>query len=86
MNIQMMEGLVGASASIKLSGAPMSVYRQASAEGNEEKMKRALGYSLGGKPLSKNAGRSASRRKRTRRTALPGQPTSSRSATRQKRR
>ena len=44
MNIQMMEGLVGASASLKLSGASMSVYRQASAEGDEEKMKRALGY------------------------------------------
>ncbi|WP_325199057.1 hypothetical protein [Oscillibacter sp.] len=44
MNIQMMEGLVGASASIKLSGTPMSVYRQASAEGDEEKMKRALEY------------------------------------------
>ena len=44
MNVQMMEGLVGASASMKLSGTPMSVYRQASAEGDEEKMKRALGY------------------------------------------
>lgn len=44
MNIQMMEGLVGASASIKLSGTSMSVYRQASAEGDTEKMKRALGY------------------------------------------
>ena len=44
MNVQMMEGLVGASASMKLSGTPMSVYRQASAEGDTEKMKRALGY------------------------------------------
>lgn len=44
MNVQMMEGLVGASASLKLSGTPMSVYRQASAEGDETKMKRALGY------------------------------------------
>lgn len=44
MNIQMMEGLVGASTSIKMSGTPMSVYRQASDEGDEEKMKRSLGY------------------------------------------
>ena len=44
MNIQMMEGLLGASSSIKLSGTPMSVYRQASAEGDTEKMKRAMGY------------------------------------------
>ena len=44
MNIQMMEGLLGASSNLKLSGTPMSVYRQASAEGDTEKMKRALGY------------------------------------------
>ena len=44
MNIQMMEGLLGASSSIKLSGTPMSLYRQASAEGDTEKMKRAMGY------------------------------------------
>ena len=44
MNIQMMEGLLGASSNIKLSGTPMNVYRQASAEGDTEKMKRALGY------------------------------------------
>ncbi len=44
MNIQMVEGLLGASSQIKLSGTPMSVYRQASAEGDSEKMKRALGY------------------------------------------
>lgn len=44
MNIQMMEGLLGASSNIKLSGTPMSVYRQASAEGDTEKMERALGY------------------------------------------
>lgn len=44
VNIQMMEGLLGASSNIKLSGTPMSVYRQASAEGDTEKMKRALGY------------------------------------------
>ena len=44
MNIQMMEGLLGASSNIKLSGTPMSVYRQAGAEGDTEKMKRALGY------------------------------------------
>ena len=45
MNTQMIEGLVGASTNIRLSGTPMSVYRQASAEGDTEKMKRALGYS-----------------------------------------
>lgn len=44
VNIQMMEGLLGASSHIKLSGTPMSVYGQASAEGDTEKMKRALGY------------------------------------------
>ena len=35
---------MGASANIKMAGTPMSVYRQASAEGDTEKMKRALGY------------------------------------------
>ena len=44
MNVQMMEGLLGASSNVKLSATPMSVYRQASAEGDTEKMKRALGY------------------------------------------
>ena len=44
MNIQMMDGLLGTSSNIKLSDTPMSVYRQASAEGDTEKMKRALGY------------------------------------------
>lgn len=44
MNVQMMDGLLGASSNIKLTGTPMSVYRQASAEGDTEKMKRALGY------------------------------------------
>ena len=44
MNIQMMDGLLGASSNIKLSDTPMSVYRQASAEGDTEKMERALGY------------------------------------------
>lgn len=36
MNVQMMEGLLGSSSNIKLSGTPMSVYRLASAEGDEE--------------------------------------------------
>lgn len=44
MNTQMVEGLLGASSNIKLSGTPMSVYRRASAEGDTEKMKRALHY------------------------------------------
>lgn len=44
MNLQMMEGLVGASTNIRLSGSPMRVYRQAEAQGDSEKMKRALGY------------------------------------------
>lgn len=44
MNVQMMDGLLGASSNIKLAGTPMSVYRQASNEGDTEKMKRALGY------------------------------------------
>ncbi len=44
VNPQIIEGLMGASANIKMAGTPMSVYRQASAEGDTEKMKRALGY------------------------------------------
>ena len=44
MNVQMMDGLLGASSNIKLAGTPMSVYRQATDEGDTEKMKRALGY------------------------------------------
>lgn len=44
MNAQMMDGLLGASANIRLAGTPMSVYHEASAEGDTEKMKRALGY------------------------------------------
>ena len=44
MNVQMMDGLLGASSNIRLAGTPMSVYHQASAEGDMEKMKRALGY------------------------------------------
>ena len=44
MNVQMMEGLLGTSSNLKLAGTPMSVYRQASAEGDTEKMRRALGY------------------------------------------
>ncbi|MCI9474840.1 MAG: hypothetical protein HFF31_12675 [Flavonifractor sp.] len=36
MNVQMMEGLLGASSNIKLSGTSMSVYRQASAEGDTD--------------------------------------------------
>ena len=35
MNLQMMEGLLGASSNIQLSDTPMSVYRQASAEGDK---------------------------------------------------
>ena len=44
MNVQMMDGLLGASANIKLAGTPMSVYHEASAKGDTEKMKRALEY------------------------------------------
>lgn len=44
MNVQMMDGLLGASSNIKLAGTPMSVYHEASNEGDTEKMKRALGY------------------------------------------
>lgn len=44
MNTQMMEGLLGTSSGLRLSGTPMSVYRQAAAEGDTEKMQRALGY------------------------------------------
>ena len=50
MNIQMMEGLLGANSNIKLSGTPMSVYRQASAEGDTEKMKRAEEGAEPGRP------------------------------------
>ena len=44
MNVQMMDGLLGASSNIRLAGTPMSVYHQATDEGDTEKMKRALGY------------------------------------------
>lgn len=44
MTVQIMDGLLGASSNIKLAGTPMSVYHQASAEGDTEKMKRALCY------------------------------------------
>lgn len=44
MNLQMMEGLLGASSNIQLSGTPMRVYRQANAEDDTETMKRTLGY------------------------------------------
>lgn len=44
MNVQMMDGLLGASSNIRLAATPMSVYHKASAEGDTEKMKRALGY------------------------------------------
>ncbi len=43
MNAKMMEGLVGASMNAKLSDTPMSVYEQASREGDTGKMQRALG-------------------------------------------
>lgn len=44
MNAKMMEGLVGASMNAKLSDTPMSVYHQASNEGDTAKMERALGF------------------------------------------
>lgn len=44
MNTQMMAGLMGANANIRMADTPMRVYRQASAEGDTEKMQRALGY------------------------------------------
>lgn len=44
MNTQIMEGMIGANTSIRLSDIPMRVYRQASAEGDTEKMKQALSY------------------------------------------
>lgn len=44
MNAQMMEGLTGASINIHLSDTSMRIYRQANAEGDTEKMNRALTY------------------------------------------
>lgn len=44
MNVRMMEGLLGASANVKLSDTSMSVYRQASAEGDTGKMEQAMKY------------------------------------------
>ena len=44
MNVRMMEGLLGASANVKLSDTSMSVYRQASAKGDTGKMEQAMKY------------------------------------------
>ena len=65
MNIQMMEGLLGASSSIRLSGTPMSVYRQASTEGNTEKerpMEPISGVSAGAvQPLAAKSAKGISK-------------------------
>lgn len=44
MNVKIMEGLAGASSSIQLTAAPMSVAKEAERKGDTDKMQRALGY------------------------------------------
>lgn len=44
MNVKTMEGLTGASTSIQLTAAPMSVAKEAERKGDTDKMQRALGY------------------------------------------
>lgn len=44
MNVKIMEGLAGASASIQLTAAPMSAVKEAERKGDTDKMQRALGY------------------------------------------
>ncbi len=47
MNVKTMEGLAGASASIRMVATPMGVAKEAEQKGDTEKMKRALGYAAG---------------------------------------
>lgn len=47
MNAKTMEGLAGASASIRMAATPMSVAKEAERKGDTDKMQRALGYAAG---------------------------------------
>ena len=47
MNVKTMEGLAGASASIRMISTPMSVAEEAERKGDTDKMQRALGYAAG---------------------------------------
>lgn len=47
MNVKTMEGLAGASASIRMISTPMSVADEAERKGDTDKMQRALGYAAG---------------------------------------
>lgn len=47
MDVRMIEGMLGAGRSVRLANTPMSVYRRACAEGDPERMQRALGYAGG---------------------------------------
>ena len=61
MNLQMMEGLLGASSHIKLSDTPMSVYRQANAGRSARGRRKARRRTV---PKERMWCRSARRRKR----------------------
>ena len=39
-----MEGLIGASANLKLTSTPMRVYKEAERRGDTDTMERAMGY------------------------------------------
>lgn len=47
MNVKTMEGLAGASTSIRMISTPMSVADEAERKGDSDKMQRALGYAAG---------------------------------------
>ncbi len=47
MNVKTMEGLAGASTSIRMISTPMSVAEEAERKGDTDKMQRALGYAAG---------------------------------------
>ena len=59
MNIKTMEGLAGASASIRMISTPMSVADEAERKGDTDKMQRALGYAAGMKDQAEEYGKKA---------------------------
>ena len=59
MNVKTMEGLAGASASIRMISTPMSVADEAERKGDTDKMQRALGYAAGMKDQAEEYGKKA---------------------------
>ena len=60
MNVKTMEGLAGASASIRMISTPMSVADEAERKGDTDKMQRALGYAAGLREQAEEYGEKAS--------------------------